>query len=1153
MASFSLSYSYKTGDTVEIWGHSQGVTYDDWQANPSIDPYFRHEKFTVTSQTSGTTVSTTFNYDTERGYVAAIYVNNVQVAYKNIDEVIIQPEFSITTYTNSATVHIKNLKLGNSASFTVGSTTKSISSANGSEVQLTVDGLSSNTTYSYSVKVNGTTISTSNATLTTKRLSPKASFSASGRSAYATISQVYPGDKVILTAKYATGSANQGSTISSVEGTVSSGKTSIDLEISNLPYETNYYLEAKVVNSTIVSTGTYSTPSYPTADISASGISVSATISNAYPGDNFTLTVCYGTGHPQQGSEVTYTSGSVQSGQTSLTLKIDNLSYSTNYYATVTFDNGKQIGNVKYFTTSSITRPTLKEVKTGDRWISSTLTNVEANHSVGLWVKYANTNTSAGYQTYSGPVDEVTLSVNNLEYGVLYQYSVTDTFKNEDPSYYYIEKQELWFYPTPNVNVDIGYNSAYFQTSNGYANKIVATILKGSSIVDEFDGSISNFNITNLTPGTFYSYSILFYRDYGDPYRYTGNFTTKTIPKIDSSKVNQTNRSVTVTLSDIAVSDTVTLTIKKASNKEIVKQSSYTRNSSSNNNYCTLEISNLDYGIDYIYIVSYNGGNLTDEISFYFAPPPSFTITKVSFYSVDVKVNNVPSGAIIRANARNVGTNTADRNYQGEDTEFTISGLTPNTSYLLEVFISDTPLENEPFITLSIPVVSNFSTNQNTKTASIDVSNIISIGDTVTFKIEKVTGTNTYQSAGSNSYTRTSNNNSYTTLTVSGLEYDVNYVYTVSHHTGQNLVNAFRRPFLIESPIKPSYTLERGYTKVTINIKDVKKGDNITAVVVDGFGDEYRGSVQDTTTTTPTIVINGLLYDFPHTITVYINGDKCEDGPDNFDTLRPKESVNSDEGVKNVIFIVSNIDKGIKVELKMTGGNININETYTSNSDGSQKKWDIDVEWETNYTYSVSVIYPNGETIVLGSDTFRIMAPTYSISNITTNSAVINVFDIKAKYDVIVSVGTNTETKNLTNNGDISFTFNDLSVGTEYPVEVSIGGYSVSGKDLFYTLFDWWISIIEQGAQMPIWTDEENQKTYPAPVKAVEWNRLVDLINKKKSKSISLVSAGQEMKASNGGNIRQVADALGVSVESKKRITAQFFLDLKTAINNILN
>jgi hypothetical protein len=65
-----------------------------------------------------------------------------------------------------------------------------------------------------------------------------------------------------------------------------------------LPYETNYYLEAKIVNSTIVSTTTYSTPSFPTVNFSADGISVSATISNAYPNDDFTLTVYYDTGHP---------------------------------------------------------------------------------------------------------------------------------------------------------------------------------------------------------------------------------------------------------------------------------------------------------------------------------------------------------------------------------------------------------------------------------------------------------------------------------------------------------------------------------------------------------------------------------------------------------------------------------------------------------------------------------------------------------------------------------------------------------------------------------------------------------------------------------------------------------------------------------------
>ena len=35
---------------------------------------------------------------------------------------------------------------------------------------------------------------------------------------------------------------------------------------------------------------------------------------------------------------------------------------------------------------------------------------------------------------------------------------------------------------------------------------------------------------------------------------------------------------------------------------------------------------------------------------------------------------------------------------------------------------------------------------------------------------------------------------------------------------------------------------------------------------------------------------------------------------------------------------------------------------------------------------------------------------------------------------------------------------------------------------------------------MSIWIDKD-EKTHPAPIKAVEWNKLVDLVNKKKSKS----------------------------------------------------
>ena len=261
---------------------------------------------------------------------------------------------------------------------------------------------------------------------------------------------------------------------------------------------------------------------------------------------------------------------------------------------------------------------------------------------------------------------------------------------------------------------------------------------------------------------------------------------------------------------------------------------------------------------------------------------------------------------------------------------------------------------------------------------------------------------------------------------------------------------------------QPSYSIVKSYTRVTVNIKDIENGDNIKVIVRNAFGDEYEEEIT-AEKSTESIVINGLYDNFYHTIEVYINDILCEDGPVEFETAKIKESAIFESGVKNVIFEVSNVDKGIIITLSLTGGNLTINETYESNSDDSSNRWNINVEWDTVYSFTINAIYPNGETIPLNSNTFIIVAPSYSISNITKNSVTVNVFDIKAKYDVTVSVGSNTKTKQLTSNGDTSFIFDDLNIGTEYPVEVSIGGFSVSGKDLFYTLFDWWISKVEQG------------------------------------------------------------------------------------------
>ena len=54
---------------------------------------------------------------------------------------------------------------------------------------------------------------------------------------------------------------------------------------------------------------------------------------------------------------------------------------------------------------------------------------------------------------------------------------------------------------------------------------------------------------------------------------------------------------------------------------------------------------------------------------------------------------------------------------------------------------------------------------------------------------------------------------------------------------------------------------------------------------------------------------------------------------------------------------------------------------------------------------------------------------------------------------------------------------------------------------------------------------------------------------KKCNTSIPTVASGERMKAGTGQNVRMVADTLGVSVDSEWIITAQFFLDLRDAIN----
>lgn len=157
--SFILEYSCKSGDTIAIWGHSPGVTYEDWLNNPSIDPYFAYQEFTETDAPEGVTYGVSFTYDTERGYVAAIYVNGVRVAYRNIEAILPDPPeiLKITSGYTSITVSIVNCPSSNSVSGTIGNISGMVYYYAGGACSVRFDGLSDNTEYEVRITINGST------------------------------------------------------------------------------------------------------------------------------------------------------------------------------------------------------------------------------------------------------------------------------------------------------------------------------------------------------------------------------------------------------------------------------------------------------------------------------------------------------------------------------------------------------------------------------------------------------------------------------------------------------------------------------------------------------------------------------------------------------------------------------------------------------------------------------------------------------------------------------------------------------------------------------------------------------------------------------------------------------------------------------------
>ena len=208
---------------------------------------------------------------------------------------------------------------------------------------------------------------------------------------------------------------------------------------------------------------------------------------------------------------------------------------------------------------------------------------------------------------------------------------------------------------------------------------------------------------------------------------------------------------------------------------------------------------------------------------------------------------------------------------------------------------------------------------------------------------------------------------------------------------------------------------------------------------------------------------------------------------------------------------------------------------------------------DTKYSALVTV---NGKS--LGYQNLEPLSPDFNISY-TATSATATVINLIEGENVEFGLsegagGTNAQSTSGTASGEsLSLSISGLTPSTYYTCYVKVNNVNIK-NDEFTTLdasqiedFEW-DTDIRAGVKMN--TYQYAGTYYPAPVTAAEWNRLIDLIKSKRGISIDYVSSGVHMSAKPGGNIRKVADALGVTINSGDRITAQFFLDLQDAINN---
>lgn len=379
-------------------------------------------------------------------------------------------------------------------------------------------------------------------------------------------------------------------------------------------------------------------------------------------------------------------------------------------------------------------------------------------------------------------------------------------------------------------------------------------------------------------------------------------------------------------------------------------------------------------------------------------------------------------------------------------------------------------------------------------------------------------------------------------------DYDVEYTWSLYYgQYGSATSQIDSGTVYTASPApQPSFTVSHTATTATASINNLTSGDNVVFEVHTYAGGGVVGSASGTATgSSMSLTVSGLAAKTNYTAQVFVDGTSIGYSDFTTDQGEPTHTITAGEDYVTVRFYNYLSTDTLTVELD--------GQSVSRTGNGS-----VTISGLESGTSYVGYVYANGVEIevfaVTTTGTSTSSDPYIFNSGMSDNTG--------TEVFVVVYRTKSTYTASITINGVSKGTYacNDNSTiykFTTEPYNVYTVVLVINGVELTTTInttpntgeFQWDTSIYK-GAKMNSWQNQANGNTHPAPVTAAEWNRLVTLVNAKCGTGIATVSSGERMWATSGGNIRQVADALGVAVGSGDRITAQFFLALQDAINN---